>query len=75
MNKGIKRARGSLIASMDADSYPDKEYMNNMTGYFNNPDVTVVTPSLKAIETDSVIRKIQWVEYLFSIFLRKLFLQ
>jgi len=73
MNNGIMHVRGTFIASMDADSYPDPDYLNNTMGYFNNPIVSVVTPSLKVIQTDSILRKIQWVEYLFSIFLRKLF--
>lgn len=73
MNNGIKYAKGGFIASMDADSYPEPDYLDNMMGYFNDPDVSVVTPSLKALQTDSVIRKIQWVEYLFQIFLRKVF--
>jgi poly-beta-1,6-N-acetyl-D-glucosamine synthase len=73
LNNALKYVDTELVACMDVDSYPDKNYLLNSVGYFENKNVAAVTPSLKVENTDSLIRKIQWVEYIFSIFLRKVF--
>jgi cellulose synthase/poly-beta-1,6-N-acetylglucosamine synthase-like glycosyltransferase len=73
LNNGLKHVKTELVACMDADSLPEKDYLLKMVGYLEKKDVAAVTPALKVAETDSLMRKIQWVEYLFSIFLRKVF--
>jgi cellulose synthase/poly-beta-1,6-N-acetylglucosamine synthase-like glycosyltransferase len=62
-----------LIAVMDADSWPERNYLHRIVGHFNDPDIAAVTPAMKVAEPKTLVQKLQWVEYLFSIFLRKLF--
>jgi len=71
LNYGIKRSVGEIIVSLDADSFVDKNALKNMIGYFNNPKCMSVTPSMKIWKPKSFLQKIQFVEYMFGIFLRK----
>ena len=36
LNQGIKIARGELIAVVDSDSFPSKESLKKLTGYFDD---------------------------------------
>lgn len=73
LNNGLKHVKTELVACMDADSFPDKDFLLKMVGYFEKKNVASVTPAIKVFDPKNLIQKIQWVEYLWSIFLRKLF--
>jgi cellulose synthase/poly-beta-1,6-N-acetylglucosamine synthase-like glycosyltransferase len=73
INNGLKHVKSDLVACMDADSSPNKNYLKKIVGYFSDKEIGAITPALKITKTDTIIRKTQWLEYLFSIFLRKLF--
>lgn len=71
LNLGIKEAKGEIVVSLDADSFVDKNALMNMIGYFNNPKVMAVTPSMKVWKPKNWLQKIQFIEYMFGIYLRK----
>lgn len=71
MNYGLARASGEIIVSLDADSFVDKNALIRMVGYFNDPKVMAVTPSMKIWKPKTMLQKIQCFEYMFGIFLRK----
>ncbi len=71
LNLGIEKAKGDIIVSLDADSFVDKNALINMVGYFNDPNCMAVTPSMKVWKPKTILQKIQFLEYLFGIFLRK----
>jgi cellulose synthase/poly-beta-1,6-N-acetylglucosamine synthase-like glycosyltransferase len=73
LNRGLRHVQTELVACMDVDSVPASNYLLRAVGYFARPDVAVVTPALKVSHTDSLMRQMQWTEYLFQIFLRKTF--
>ncbi|MDI6806509.1 MAG: glycosyltransferase [Candidatus Aenigmarchaeota archaeon] len=73
LNHGLKHVTTELVACMDADSFPDANYLYKLVGLFQKREVAAATPAIKVVNVDSWIRKIQWMEYLFQIFLRKLF--
>ena len=73
MNNGLKHVKTELVACMDGDSFPDKDYLLKIIGHIEKKNVAAVTSAMKASETGSIFQKIQWVEYLWAIFLRKLF--
>jgi len=73
LNQGLKLVDTEYVVSMDADSYPERNYLKRVLPYFNKKDVVAVTPALKVKETKTLMQKIQWVEYIFSIYLRKVF--
>ncbi|PIU61531.1 hypothetical protein COX58_03045 [archaeon CG_4_10_14_0_2_um_filter_Archaea_38_6] len=72
MNNAIKRAKGELIYVLDADSCADENSFKHLIGYFDNPRVAAVTSSMRVTCKESFLQKIQWVEYLFSILMRKI---
>lgn len=72
LNLGIKNANGEIIVSLDADSFVDKDALINMVGYFEDERCMAVTPSMKIWKPKTILQKVQFVEFLFGIFLRKM---
>ena len=72
-NHGIKHAKFPLIATLDSDSFIEKDALRKMIGYFGDSKVASVTAALKVHNPKSYWQRIQHIEYLFSIFLRKVF--
>ncbi len=72
LNYALPHVDTELVACMDADSRPEPDFLNKMVGYFSD-NVTGVTPALKLKRDSTWIEKIQWTEYMFQIFLRKIF--
>jgi cellulose synthase/poly-beta-1,6-N-acetylglucosamine synthase-like glycosyltransferase len=71
LNVGLKRATGEIISVLDADSYFTKDAFRNMVGYFDNPKVGAVMPIARVSSSKNIIEKIQWIEYILSMFMRK----
>ena len=43
LNQGIKIAKGELIAVVDSDSFPSKDSLKKLTGFFNEEKIGAVT--------------------------------
>jgi poly-beta-1,6-N-acetyl-D-glucosamine synthase len=71
-NVGFKYAKGELIAVVDGDSFPAKESINKMAGYFDNPKVGAVTCPVLARNHEKFFEKLQAIEYKAISFGRKL---
>ena len=75
LNYGIAKANGEIIATLDADSYIEKETIWRMLPYFKDKEVAAVTAAVKVREQASggkaVLEFIQKIEYLFTLFSRK----
>jgi len=72
LNFGIKKAKGELVATMDADSYVTRGTVLGLIPYFSEKDVMAVTPAVKIRESSSWLKEFQRVEYLMILFSRKL---
>ncbi len=73
LNQGIKIARGELVGVVDSDSFPSKESVNRMVGFFDNPKMAAVTSFVNIRNKDATyITKIQSLEYMFLGWTRKL---
>lgn len=72
LNKALKIAKGELIAVVDADSYPDRNALSSMVGYFNDEKTGAVTTRILVRNRNNFIRKMQAVEYKIIAFTRKL---
>lgn len=72
LNEAIKIAKGELIAVVDADSYPDKNALSSMVGYFDDSEVGAVTTNIIVRNRDGFLRKMQSIEYKVIAFTRKL---
>ena len=73
MNMGLAKAEGEFFVCLDADSVVDKDALLHMIGFFEDESVMAVTPTLKLNNPKTWLDKIQNIEYMIGIYLRKTF--
>ncbi|MEM2479014.1 MAG: glycosyltransferase family 2 protein [Candidatus Pacearchaeota archaeon] len=73
INYGIRKAKGEFIATLDADSYPEKDALLKVMPYFYDKSVVAVTSSILVQKPRNFWERIQYAEYLFGVFLRNAF--
>jgi len=73
LNLGIKEAKGEIIFTLDADTFAAPESMKNMVRYFKNTRVMSVTPAMVLDKPKTIWQRVQQIEYLTGLFLRKVF--
>jgi cellulose synthase/poly-beta-1,6-N-acetylglucosamine synthase-like glycosyltransferase len=71
-NIGLKKARGELVAVVDADSFPAGDSLKKMIGYFDDPKVGAVTCPVLVRNKNRFWEKLQDIEYKVISFSRKL---
>ncbi|MFH1200626.1 MAG: glycosyltransferase family 2 protein [Candidatus Micrarchaeota archaeon] len=72
LNYAIRRATGEFIATLDSDSYIEKDSLAKMFGHFNRPDVAAVISVMKVWRQETFWQKFQGVEYVVMVFIRQL---
>lgn len=73
MNSALKAIKTDFFVCMDADSQADREALKYMMGYMRDKDVGAATSALKVRSPQSLVQKIQWIEYLMNLLQRKIF--
>ncbi|MFT4326377.1 MAG: glycosyltransferase [Candidatus Woesearchaeota archaeon] len=73
LNFAIEKSKSEFFGALDADSFAEVDSLTLLMSYFKNPKVMAVTPSMRIHNPKSILQKIQQLEYLFGIFLRKVF--
>ena len=73
LNFALGQATGEFFTCLDADSFVEPDCLLKMLGYFHNKEVMAVTPSLKVWKPKGILQRIQSVEYLLGVYLRKVF--
>lgn len=73
LNKGIAIAKGELFAVVDSDSFPEKDSLTKMVGYFeSDPNVAAVTSRVMVkTHKDNFIEKFQGFDYIVIAWSRK----
>ncbi len=72
LNRALKIAKGELVAVVDADSYPSRNSIKKLVGFFDNEKVGAVTCVIVARNKNKFIEKLQSIEYRVIAFTRKL---
>jgi poly-beta-1,6-N-acetyl-D-glucosamine synthase len=73
LNHALGFVNTELVGCLDADSFVHPEALNRIVVKFNDSEVMAVTPSIKIFEPKGILGLIQKAEYIFGIFLRKVF--
>jgi poly-beta-1,6-N-acetyl-D-glucosamine synthase len=73
LNLGLKHATGEFVGCLDADAVVEPDALLKMVGYFSKKKVVAVTPSLKCTEPKTIWQRIQVIEFLLGVYLRKVF--
>ncbi len=73
LNFAIKKAKGEIIITMDADTTADNKSAKEMVRFFKDPKVAAVTPAMVTIKPENIWQRIQYIEYITGLFLRKAF--
>lgn len=64
LNNAIKRVSSKFVVCVDSDSYPQEDILLKTVGYFEDKEVAAVTCLVLPDKKDSLIQKIQHIEYL-----------
>jgi GT2 family glycosyltransferase len=53
----IGKAKGEILAFLDDDTYPERDWLNNAIKHFSEPDIAAVGGPAVTAETDSLMQK------------------
>jgi len=74
MNFGISKSKADIIVTMDADNIiVGKDILKIMISNFTDPSVMCVAPTTAIYKPKGVLQRVQQVEYLLGVFLRRAF--
>lgn len=72
VNYGIKNATGKYIIVLDADTFPERNFIKKVLKGFSDKKVMAVVPILLPKTTNNIIEKMQTIEYKITNFIRNL---
>ncbi|MBI4167724.1 MAG: glycosyltransferase family 2 protein [Candidatus Aenigmarchaeota archaeon] len=72
LNLGLEYTKGSFVACLDADSYVSQSALKEMIVNFSSQDIAAVTPVMRVHNPRTVLEKIQNIEYLLAVYVKKL---
>ncbi len=74
VNKALELSKSELFGCLDADSFVAPSALANIVGYFeHNKEAMAVTPCIHIRNPRTFIQRMQAIEYLMGVFLRKAF--
>lgn len=73
LNYGLGKASGEIVGGMDADCFATPAALQKMVGYFENPAVMAVAPSVKIWGQRTFLQRVQMIEFLSATIIRKIF--
>lgn len=63
LNKGVGVAKGELVATIDADTYPSRDALLKMVGHFGDRKVGAAVTLVTVKKPGNFLQKIQYMEY------------
>jgi cellulose synthase/poly-beta-1,6-N-acetylglucosamine synthase-like glycosyltransferase len=74
VNLALEKSTTQLFGCLDADSFVDTRALLIIVAYFNHhPEAMAITPCIHIKNPKTIIQRMQAVEYLMGVFLRKAF--
>lgn len=73
LNYALEFVDSELVGCLDADSFVHPETLKRLVIQFSDREMMAVTPSIKVFEPKGFLGLIQKAEYIFGVFLRKVF--
>ena len=73
LNYGIRHSKGEIVVTMDADSVVEPDALKLMVHKFADPKVMCTGPTVTVNKPQGILQRVQQVEYLLGVFLRKAF--
>lgn len=74
VNLALEQSQADLFGCLDADSFVDTKALKTIVAYFeHHPQAKAVTPCIHIRGPKTLIQRLQAVEYLMGVFLRKAF--
>jgi poly-beta-1,6-N-acetyl-D-glucosamine synthase len=71
MNAGIELSQGDIIMSIDADCFVAPTAIENFVKWFADPKVMAAVGNVKIGNTRTIIGTVQYLEYLFAFYCKK----
>lgn len=73
LNHGLQKSKGEIVAVIDADSRPFPDTLKKAIPFFKDKTVGGVTAAIFVQNRESMLERLQWLEYIMIIWARKLF--
>ena len=73
LNLALSKSKGEFFGALDADSYATPLSLKKLMPYFDDPEVMAVTPAMRIHDPKTFLQRVQQIEYLIGILLRKIF--
>lgn len=74
VNRALSMSKSELFGCLDADSFVAPSALRIIVGYFEaNPKAMAITPCIHIRDPQTFIQRMQAIEYLMGVFLRKAF--
>jgi cellulose synthase/poly-beta-1,6-N-acetylglucosamine synthase-like glycosyltransferase len=74
VNLALEQSTSELFGCLDADSFVGKHALTTIVSYFeHHPEAMAVTPCIHVRNPRTIIQRMQAIEYLMGVFLRKAF--
>lgn len=74
LNNALKIAKGEFFSCLDADSFVEPKTLKKMLKMYEEEgrSLTIATPAMKVKAPKTFLQKVQWLEYLVSLFISRL---
>lgn len=73
LNFALAKAKGEFFGGLDSDSIVEPDALKKLIMQFTSNDIMAVTPALKVHSPKSFLGRLQQVEYILGVFLRRVF--
>ncbi len=71
LNKGIQRATGDILVTIDADCYVSPRSIEHFVRYFEDPTTMAAVGNVRIGNAETLLGLVQYLEFLFSFYFKK----